>query len=403
MKSKPQRSSSLRRLFKGLFSGGNPSGSDALGLYGIWPFLPGSSFDYRTEAGSLWENSIVRAAINWIATVLPEAPLGLRPEGGGWSDDFSAVNLVNFPNPFMDRHQIWGPTVFDLVVSGNAYWRKVRSGVGKPVELWPIPFYQIEPVWKSDGSEFISGYRFKQDGQNRIIPVSDVIHFRHAVSDPANPRKGLSPLTAALREICTDNEAATYTAALLRNSGVPGALISPDPAGSGNTELVFERRQREDLVALWKSKFTGDHRGEPLVVPVPMRVQPFSFDPEKMVIDRISDRAEERICALLGIPPVVLGLGTGLRNASAKASFEDSRRAAYEGCILPWQSRLAATLDRQLLPDFAESAGYTFQWNTTRVSAFQESNSELASRAIQGFQAGILTRDEARTWLNLPS
>ncbi len=388
----------MTRLFPGY--GGDGLGS--LGLFGLWPFLPGASYDYQSEAGALWENAIVMAGINWIATTLPEAQLGVTKIGGNHLDpNHPAAQLIAHPNQDYDGTQLWAGAVLSLVVDGNAYWRKVRSRNGKVVELWYVPHYRIEPIWPNNGSAFLSGYKMRVDGKDLILDKNDIIHLRHHVLDPMNERKGISPLKAALRDICTDNESASYTASLLRNAGVPGALICPDASAGQDREFVFERRQREELAALWRSKFTGDRRGEPFVAPVPMKVIPFSFNPQQMLIDKVTERPEERICALLNIPPVVLNLGTGLRNATAKASFEDSRRAAYEGNIVPTQNRLAKQLTQQLLPEF-NGEGFEFGWDRSAIEILKESEDSRFARAGQAFQNGLMSRNEARQLIGLP-
>lgn len=384
-----------------MFPGYGGDGLGGLGLFGLWPFLPGASYDYQTEAGALWENAIVMAGINWMATTLPEAVLGVGPAGGREIDPHHpAARLILQPNGDYDGTHLWAGAVLSLVVDGNAYWRKVRSGSGHVAELWYVPHYRVEPIWPNDGSAFLTGYKMRIDGKDLILPKDDMIHLRHHVLDPMNERKGISPLKAALRDICTDNESASYTASLLRNAGVPGALICPEGASGSDRELVFERRQREELASLWRSKFTGDRRGEPFVAPVPMKVMPFSFNPQQMLIDRVTERPEERICALLNIPPVVLNLGTGLRNATAKASFEDSRRAAYEGNIVPTQNRLARQLTQQLLPDFGGD-GLEFKWDRSAIEILKESEDSRYLRAGQAYQNGLMTRDEARQVIGL--
>lgn len=392
-------------LYKGmtkLFPGYGGDGIGAEGMFGLWPFLPGSSYDYQTEAGALWENAIVMAGINWMATTLPEAVLGVGDIGKATLDpNHPAARLIANPNPSYDGTHLWAGAVLSLVVDGNAYWRKVRSASGRVAELWYVPHYRVEPIWPQDGSAFLSGYKMRIDGQDVILAPEEMIHLRHHVLDPMNERKGISPLKAALRDICTDNESASYTASLLRNAGVPGALICPEGASGPERELVFERRQREELASLWRSKFTGDRRGEPFVAPVPMKVMPFSFNPQQMLIDKVTERPEERICALLNIPPVVLNLGTGLRNATAKASFEDSRRAAYEGNIVPTQNRLARQLTQQLLPDF-DGEGLEFKWDRSAIEILKESEDARFLRAGQAFQNGLMTRNEARLVIGLP-
>ena len=82
-------------------------------------------------------------------------------------------------------------------------------------------------------------YTYTVDGQEIDLAPSKVVHFRFGM-DPENERKGRSPLAAALREIFTDDEAANYTASLLRNMGVPGIIVSPDVNGDQINEAEAE-------------------------------------------------------------------------------------------------------------------------------------------------------------------
>jgi len=86
-------------------------------------------------------------------------------------------------------------------------------------ELWYIPHWQVVPAWPADGSEFISHYEYRVNGQVFTWRREDVIHFRFGF-DSRNSRLGQSRLWPVLRETVTDNEAAAMMAALLRNMGM---------------------------------------------------------------------------------------------------------------------------------------------------------------------------------------
>lgn len=394
----------IQSALKGFFSGYGGDGAGGLyDFYGIWPFLPGSQFDYRTEAGNLWENSIVLSCIQWIASTFPEAILGCDDNriDPHWNPDHPAARLIENPNPFYDGSILWAGVVLSLITDGNAYLRKVRSRSGEVVELWYVPSFTIGPVWPKDGSKFISGYVMTVDGKNIPLAVEDVVHIRHHVSNPQNYRVGLSPLRAALREVCTDNEAAEYTAALLRNSGVPGAMLSPKGTDPDGRPYVFEKKQREDLLATWRQKFTGSSRGDPLVAPIPMEVSQFAFNPEQLLIDKAALRPEARICSLIGIQPVVIGLNVGLETSTAKASYEDARKAAYESCVVPMQERIARQLDRQLMPDFAEPGTMHFGWDRSGITILSPEVEDVYDRAGQAFSRGFITANEARQMVGL--
>ena len=204
----------------------------ARGRPGLYWLLPSSKFDYAAAVGDGTSSSIVMAVIGWICRTFPEAPIQVvRIARDGQREPqigHRLALLLEHPNPAYSGVLLWMATLLDWLTDGNAYWLKVRNGLGAPIELWWAPAYTMRPAWPEDGSAFISHYEYNPDGQGwRFVPKENVIQFRYGM-DPANPRQGLSPLKSLLREVFTDSEAAAFTAALLKNMGVPGVVIAPD-------------------------------------------------------------------------------------------------------------------------------------------------------------------------------
>jgi hypothetical protein len=122
-----------------------------------------------------------------------------------------------------------------------------------------------------------------------------------------------------LREVFTDNEAADFTATLLRNMGVP-ACSSARRRGAVSTRRTRRRRRK----ATSETKFHGDRRGEPIVMTGATKVEQFGFSPEQLLLRELRRIPEERITAVLGIPAIVAGLGAGL----ARSTFTNMARRA---------------------------------------------------------------------------
>lgn len=363
-------------------------------------FLPGSQFDYKREAGPLWENSIVLACIYWIVRSFPEARLCIKTLESGSKEslcfDHPVLELIENPNPYYDSSVLWAGTLLSLNTDGNAYWYKARSGAGKVVELWYLPHYLVDPVWNSDGSEFIGGYRYQVEGQEIVLPQEDVIHFRAGIPHPLNSRKGLSPLAAVLREVCADNEASTFSASLLRNMGVPGLILTPS-----NGDFEFSPGQQEKFNRLWLSRFRGDQRGEPLVSPIPLNITTLGYTPEQMSLDKVRRIPEERITAALGLSAIVVGLGAGLDRATY-SNYREAREAAYESNIIPTQRMLANQLTRHLLHEFGEDKGVRLAFDLSEIMGLREDHDRLHERVVRSYQGGVITRAEARSVLGWP-
>lgn len=385
----------LRRIdaaAKGLvmtFTGRASSGFAAL--------LTGTRYDYRKAVGDGSDNSAVTACINWIVTTFPEAPLRVQRVATDGTKapvvGHAMVELINAPNPYYDGELLIAATVADFNISGNAYWLKIRSGAGRPVELWWVPSSLIEPKWPEDGSAYLSHYEYKPGNRPIRIEPEDVIHFRFRL-DPKNPRKGISRLHATLREVFADDEAANFAGALLRNMGVPGVVISPD----GDTQVDADTA--EAIKVDFAARFGGDNRGMPGVFGAPMKVQVLSFSPEQMNLRELRRLPEERISAALGVPAIVAGLGAGL-DRSIYNNFSEAREAVYEQNIIPTQRIFASALRRQLLPDFGDTRGLIVDHDYSEVRVLQEDRNALTERAARMLTGGIVTVHEARHLLGL--
>ena len=360
---------------------------------------PRSHVNFENEVGDGTSSSTVMAPLFWIARTFPEAPVALwetDPTGKETQiRDHPFLRLMRRPNPFYSGPVLWQATIIDYSVDGNSYWIKIRDKGGQVVQYWWAPHWTMKV--RGDERNFISHYEYKPGDTVFNIMPEDLIHFRFGL-DSENPRMGRAPLKSVLREIFTDDEAANFTASLLRNMGVPGLLISPEKgAPPPSSEDVKETK------AYIKEKFTRDSRGEALVMSGATQVEQFGFSPEQLQLKEIRRIPEERISGVLAVPAVVAGLGAGL-DRSTFNNFAEARQAAYEPAITPSQTLLSEDLWFQALPDF-ESEDNIWNWragfDTSHVRALQEDRNKLTNRQAAAYRAGIARRSEARSSLGL--
>jgi HK97 family phage portal protein len=363
----------------------------------VFPGVTDWSVDTRAS-------SAVMACVNWLCRTFPEAPLQVvqtnRDGDREVLTDHPLPALLEMPNPFYSGVLLWDATLSDWLIDGNAYWIKVRNRQGALLQLWWTPSSMIEPRWnKDDSTEFIGWYEYQSDPSRdkkiRLEP-SDVVHFRYGI-DASNMRKGKSPLASLIREIFTDEEAARYSAALLKNMGVPGVVLSPESDGlTGGIMPEDAERIKEQF----KRKTTGDRRGEPIVMSTGMKVTTLSFSPTDMNLKDLRRVPEERVTAVLGIPAIVAGLGAGL-DRSTYSNMAEAREAAYESFIIPHQRRFAADIKTQILPDFG-GEGQAIQFDTSGVRVLQEDENARAARWVNLLNGGVVMLSEARNAIGLP-
>ena len=359
------------------------------------PYLARTRYDYRKAIGDGLDASVVTAPIQWIQRALPEARLavskldakGVRQE----VDHHPMVQLIAKPNPYHGDIALWSGTVLSWCLAGNAYWLKVRNGLGRPAELWYAPHWTMTPKGSDAGSVFLDHYVYAPGSgiaPMRIDP-DDVVHFRHGI-DPRDPRKGISPLDGVIREIFMDLESSNFVAALLRNMGVPGVVVSPKSGGVVADDDVKATK------AWFKQAFGGDRRGEPLVMGAPTDVSQFGFNPSQMNMSEARDVAEERVCASLGIPAAVVGFGAGLQSTKVGATMSELIKLAWRNGVLPIGRAFADELDRSLLPDFGPAERMKTLFDTSEVLALSDDEDKLTTRVLGQVSGGVITLAEGR-------
>jgi HK97 family phage portal protein len=392
----------LSKLFDGLKSiiSGVGVGTYNPAIFGGYT-PPSSDFNYNKEAGQRFDNGVVFANINFISRVWPEAPLCVKEAKANTEGQFDLIpdhemlEVIDNPNPWYNGDVLWFGVILSLIAAGNAYWLKVRHETTQQViGLLYIPHTSIWPMNDQNNDDktlLITYYQYTDSvsGLTKRLEVEDVVHFRWGI-DPAWPAMGLSPVFAVLREIVGDNLASTYLSALLRNMGVPGIIFAP----KGNVGAM-KPDQRKTLKTLWRD-FTRDKTGQPFVVPVAVDVVKASMSPKDLELSKRFDIPVGRICSVIGIDPMVLGLPS---ETKTYANLAIAMNAAYKLNIIPTKTMLAKQLDRQLLIDF-DFKGKKTGWDYTEVAALQDDQDALWNRATTGFVSGVTTRAESKRVIN---
>ena len=369
--------------------------------WGGWQnFLPGAQADYRREAGILWDNSAVLACIKWAGRVFPEADIQIEKRGGDgeWQPqpNHPLLPVLENPNPHYDDSVLWNGALLSDIVDGNTYFYLKYNRIGVPVEMYYVPHFQVSPRWNPDGDSYIDYFEYRPPGQGLFqeLDPANVLVIRNGV-DPLNTRRGLSPMGAALREICTDNEASGAAAAMLKNRGVPGIIISPkEPADMAED-------QRSKLQKLGQEKFTGDRRGEPWVTTLPIDVKEMGFNPAEMAFDATRMMPESRVTALTGIPAIILGFASGLAR-STFANFEEAREAAAEAFQIPTYRRFAKQMTHHFRAVGVLAQDERVNFDVTQIRALQEDEDALHERMVKASGGPVLTPNEARAKIKRP-
>ncbi len=355
------------------------------------------------KVGQGLDSNVVMAPIQFIQRTFTQSiPIVEEAaDGRKWKplDTHPLEHLLANPNQFYDGDTLAKALLLSWFIDGNAYELKRRNRLLGVVELWYVPHWLMEPAWSrvGRGGPFITHYDYNPDGMGKqMVPVEDVVHLRVGL-DPRNPRKGLSPIKAALREVLTDEEASAFSAYLLGNMGVPGGIIAPT-----TTDVAWSPDEIKEMKEYMKSGFTGKKRGNWMVLGAPTSVEQFGFDPNQLMLGPLRDISEERICAMIGVPAAVVGFGAGLQSTKVGATMREMVKLARVNCIEPTQTTVARQLGRQLLPDFEpEPEKFRVAYDNSGVSMFLEDEDAVAKRAAALYESGLAKLNEGRAMVGL--
>jgi HK97 family phage portal protein len=349
--------------------------------------LPGSSFNWRNQAGDLMLNSIVAIGMDWyIRNWSQGVPVVRRPMPDGQVETVAnhpILQLLAQPTPNVPPSLVWSWILPDYQLLGNAYFRKVRVS-GRVVGLQYLAADMMRPVGNKINP--LVKYQYTVDGTSYDIALEDLIHIRYG-RDPQDSRFGRSPVTSVLREIATDNVAASAAFGMVRNGGMPSIMVGPDY--KGGVEDLSEDDARQTKRKL-QQDFTGDNAGSVLVMTGPFKVEQVSHKPSEMAFDEIRRKPEERVCAALGLNPLVLQLGSGLERATY-SNLEQATRSAWTDGMIPLMRQMSEALTIALLPDYEETQpGDYLEFDVSNVPALQADLNEDAERAERLYKSGIV-------------
>jgi HK97 family phage portal protein len=390
---------------------------------GFWPCWPDQNpFTPLTGASDMTLSSIIMASVNWAGTTLPSAPIQVQINKGIkiWETipDHPLCSLLEDPNPYFSGITYWKAFAYWWLVYGNVYYYKARNAAGAVVELWLLDSRAVVPTWRGGMSTGLDVFETQQDAGSQLvyrysgqglpaeIPPEDILHFRYGM-DPNNHLLGLSPVRALLLEIGVDEEISTYTTQIMRNFGVPSFIVSPKP--SADNIYNFDAKALDDDI---RARTSGAFRGKPLVFNKPMELGTFGFSPDQMGVEKLSRRPETRVCAVLGVPAIVLGFEVGLER-SIYSNLRAAQEQAWVNFVIPTQDYIAEVLEDNLLSENivtedgnwsgADAENYRVIFDRSTVGALQEDRNALFAREVDAYKFGVKKRSEARSALGLDS
>ena len=295
--------------------------------------------------------------------------------------------LLDSPNPFWSRSDLWRATETYLSLWGSAFWGLERDEAGSIVEIWPLRPDKMRVI--PDAARYIKGFVYVGAG-SELVPYlpEDVVWMRYF--NPLDEYAGLSPIAPLRQSADMGMDALRANRKLLQNDSTPGLIIEME--GFPTDAEVSE------FYARWESRFQGvEKTRRPALLSPGMKASNLGFSPRDMEYIESLRWSLEDVTRVFGVPKVMIG---DLENTTF-SNFSTARRLFWEDTVSSQLAFYREALHQHLLPHFGDDA-LTVEFDLSGVEALKESEDSKAKRRSIYVKAGIMTVDEVRREMNLP-
>jgi len=302
------------------------------------------------------------------------------------------IKLLDAPNPWMSRGQLWGTVVMDRCLAGNAYLVKARSQgpLSAVRELWRLRPDRVRIV---PGGDYIEAYEYGS-GQTKVrFPAKDVIHFK--TRNPLDEYYGMPPLMPISGRIDIDDYMKTFLKSFFERGGTgPGSILS--------IKQKLSQEAKDQIRERFKHQFGGQGGYHELMV-----LDQAESTYQQMGLDRglrdalpkeLDAMQEARIAMVFGIPGSILGLLIGYESSSYANKRQDWQ-VFWDLTMTPLLSDLDDVLNLQLVPEFGGIDEVLFDLSDIR--ALQEDVDKIHDRHRKNVGAGLESWEEGREAIGL--
>lgn len=335
-------------------------------------------------------NEIFYAAMQVIISAYIQSPLKVWDGTETIISNHPFRKFIRRPNPFMTEERLWELTLIHLFLTGNCFKVKYRNKSNtKVVEEWILDPTRVRII--PSQRDFISHYTYEIGGQKIPILPEDMIH--HKFESPDDPYFGVSPFYVAFKQIQVDNEANDMTKAVLENKAMPGIVIT--------TQEELDQDRANLLKARWKQSFGKGKRGEPAFLQKGMEIHDFPVSMKDLSFPDLRDISETRICAVVGVPPILVGIRLGL-SSGTYSNAKQFRQLLYENRVCPLQKRISSDYMAAYEKDFDLSEDKAeLRHDLSRIPSLREWRNEIMDQLDKGVRNGSVRRAEYRRAMNL--
>ncbi len=272
---------------------------------------------------------------------------------------------------------LWQLHEIYLLLKGEGYFIIERDQAGRPAELWPVPTH-----WVFMTPYLGHPYYSVRTTSGSIIDVP-VEMFVMKSLNPYDPfMRGLGASESIADEVETDEYASKFQKRFFYNDATPNLIVAM-PKSTDEQRKRFRMEWLERFQGVFKSHGLATVNGEVSVQKVGETMKDMD-----MVNGRIYLR--DAVLEHFGVPREIMGITENSNRATAEAA----QFIYAQNVLMPRLRRREEAINKQLLPPFGENLLWRYDDIVPRNQEFDK------MKGIEGWNAGLLLKDEARELLD---
>lgn len=338
------------------------------------------------------QNPYVYAGVELVANALASIPLYLvdTKNGNKILKDHPALELVKKPNPYMTWEEFIKNIVTYYYLFGNVFIYK--TNVERPRQLYLLRPDRVEIVPDETGQTPVKYYNYVIGGQ-RIQRGPDLVLHIKAISSGLNLESdywGLPPLLPASKSIILNNRAKDWNINLIENNARPsGSLVTQ--------ERLTEKAREELKRAIEEIYSSPENAGRPLLLEGGLQWQEMSLSPQELDWSKALEISAKEICIVLGVPPELLYEASSRNYASGRVATKNF----YYKTVIPLMRYILSKINMDIISTWGD--GLELSFDLDNIPALSEDAVEVWDRVIRARLAGIISKNEAREFLDKPA
>lgn len=300
-------------------------------------------------------------------------------------EEHALLSLLNRFNPKYTRFDSLQLMAIYYKLFGHCPLLMMFDGTKKaPSELWVVPPQYLSVATK-DEEGYPLTYRYTVGGKTQTIDASRILDIRNP--DPASPDKAFGIIKPIRPVADGDYYAKLWNKTLLLNQAQPTGVITV-PNGIEDAEAKALRAMIEETYA----GFENAHKIA--ILKNGATLTPFSLSPTDMDFSNLRDKNQQEICAMFGVPKILLGLDSGYNRATA----ETAEMVFAKYTLKPMLTKIIEQMNEFLVPLFGANLWLDFENPVPTDKEFELKEKEIGWN--KWLTTNEIRRDEGRPELS---